>query len=151
MYQDGLTKQISGFCGTNKHMVYWKPQWSAVCPTCRSLDKRTSHVTTCREPGRKTMLHSSVEEVVAWAYELTNDYAVTTSMSKYLVSRWGFTFDEAGHEPTSAQKDSCNWTWLVKETNVPGWECLLEGNGLKQWILFTSLGLKRTGNLTSPE
>jgi predicted RNA-binding Zn-ribbon protein involved in translation (DUF1610 family) len=66
MYRVWLTKHVSGCCGTNKQMSYWKPGWSAMCPSCGSVVERTSHVTRCREQGRKKMLHSSVGELVDW-------------------------------------------------------------------------------------
>ena len=54
-------------------------------------------------------------------------------------------FEDAGPESSSAPEESCDWTQLVKETDGLGWDCLLEVNGSKQWILFTRAGLKRTG------
>jgi hypothetical protein len=97
------------------------------------------------------MLHSSVGELVDWMYETTDDYDVATSMSKYLMSQGELIFGEDRCEPSGAPAESCDWTQLVGETNGPGWDCLLEGKVSKQWISFAREGLKRTGNLVSPE
>ena len=84
-------------------------------------------------------------------YETTEDYAMATSLSKYMMSQGKLTFEEAGYEPSSTPEDSCNWTQLVKETDGLGWDCLLEGSVSTQCTSFVKLGLKRTGNLMSPE
>ena len=73
------------------------------------------------------MLHSSVGELVNWVYQVEDDCDMKTSLSKYLVSQGEPTFEEARYEPSSAPKDSCDWTQLVKETDSLGWDCLLEG------------------------
>jgi hypothetical protein len=151
MYRVWLTKHVSGCCGTNKQMSYWKPGWSAMCPSCGSVVERTSHVTRCREPGRKKMLHSSVGELVNWVYETTDDYDMAMSLSRYLMSQGDLTFQDAGPDSSSATEDHCVWTQLVKETDGLGWDCLLEGKVSKQWILFARTSLERTGNPMSPE
>ena len=97
------------------------------------------------------MLHSSVGELVDWVYETMDDYDMTMSLSKYLMSQGELTLEEARYEPSSAPKDSCDWTQLVKETVSLGWDCLLEGRVSKQWILFARSGLKIIGNSMSLE
>ena len=64
MYRVWTTKHVSGFCGTNKMMAYWKPDWTAMCPSCNSVVETSSHMTRCREEGRRKMLRSSVQELV---------------------------------------------------------------------------------------
>ena len=64
MYRVSTMKHVSGFCGTNKMMPYWKPGWSASCPSCGSAIKSSAHVTRCKDQGRRKMLQSSVQELV---------------------------------------------------------------------------------------
>ena len=64
--------------------------------------KRTSHVTQCRDPGRKKILYSSVGELIDWMYEMINDYDMETSMSKYMMSQGELAFVQDGCEPGSA-------------------------------------------------
>ena len=56
------------------------------------------------------MLHSSVEKLVDWVYETTNDYDMTTPLSKYRMFQGELTFGDVGSEPSSAPSDSCDWT-----------------------------------------
>ena len=97
------------------------------------------------------MLRSSVGELVYWMYQMTDDYDMATSMSKYLMSQGELIFGEDRCEPSSAPDESCDWTQLVNEIDSLGWDCLLEGKVSKQWISFAREGLKRTGNPMSPE
>ena len=77
-------------------------------PLCGSVVERKSHVTRRSEPERKNILHISVGELVDWVYETTDDYGMATFLSKYMVSQGELTFKEAGYEPSSASKDSCD-------------------------------------------
>ena len=70
----------------------------------------------CREPGR-------VGELVDWVCETTDDYGMTTPLSKYLISQGQLTFEDAEYEPISAPEESCDWTQLIGETNSLGWNC----------------------------
>ena len=97
------------------------------------------------------MIRSLVGELANWVYKTTDDYGMATSLPTYLISQGELTFEDVGYKPSSAPEDSCDWTQLVKETNGLGLDCLLEGKVSKQLNLFARLGLKRTGNLMSPE
>ena len=84
-------------------------------------------------------------------YETADDYAIATSMSKYLMSQGERIFGEDGSKPSSAPDESGDWTQRIEATTGLGWDCLLEGKLSTQWISFARAGLKRTGNPMSPE
>ena len=83
MYRVWLIKNVSGCCDTQKHISYWTPGWSALCPSCVNVVERASHTTLCREVGRRKMLRSSVEELVDWVYTTDNNYTVVMTLSLY--------------------------------------------------------------------
>ena len=108
MYYVWVIKYGSGCCRINKDISYRKSGWSAMCVSCESVVERTPHVMRCREPGRKKMLRSSVGELMDWVCDMTDDYDMEISLSKYLLSQGEIIFEETGYEHRSAPEDSCD-------------------------------------------
>ena len=129
MYQVWLIKHVSGCYGTKKQMSYWNSGWSAMCPACRNVIERTLHVTRCRDPGQKTILRSSVKELLDWMYETTDDYEMATSRSKYLMFQGELAFGHDRCEPGSAPAKPSEWTQPVEENQRP-WLGLLVGRDI---------------------
>ena len=77
MYRVWTTKHMSGFCSTNKMMSYWKPGWTAICPSCGDAIESSAHIIRCKDRGRRKMLQSSVQELLDWMYESTDDEEMT--------------------------------------------------------------------------
>ena len=119
--------------------------------SCGTVIKRTSHATRFRDAGQKKILRSSVGELIDWIYTTTDDYAMATSMSKYLMSQGELAFGQDICEPGSAPDKPSEGTQLFEESNNLGWYCLLEGKVSTQWISLARIGLKRTANPMSLE
>ena len=56
MYRVWLMKRVSGCCGTNKQISYWKKDLNVMCPSCGAVVKTAQHIMRCRDNGRRRML-----------------------------------------------------------------------------------------------
>ena len=134
MYRVWLTKHVSGCCGTNKQMSYWKRDWSALCPSCCAVVESAQHITRYRDKGRRKILRHSVKEIVDWMEETTNNSEMTYALSCYLISLGEITFKEASRKMCCEEQEK--WSSLINDTNKLKWGCLLEGRLSKLWIEF---------------
>jgi hypothetical protein len=56
MYCVWLTKNLSGFCGNNVQLYYWrKGSHSPKCKFCGIKDEHTPHISWCEEPGQDSL------------------------------------------------------------------------------------------------
>ena len=100
------------------------------------------------------MLQSSVQELVDWMYESTDDEDMTMLLSTYLMGQQESTLAETAEETmTNWRREGAvnNYEQLIEETDRLGWDCLVEGRVSKKWIEYARDRLKETGNPMSPE
>jgi len=76
-------------------MSYWKSGWYAICPSCESAIETSAHITRCKDNGRRKMFQSSVQELVNWMFESTDDEEMTSAISTYLMIQGETTLGEA--------------------------------------------------------
>ena len=128
MYRVWTTKHVSGLCVINKLMSYWKPGWSAICPSCGEAIESSAHITRCKDKGRRKMLQSSVQELVDWMYESTEDEEMTTIVSTYLMEQGESTLEETADEAWTTwcrEDETDSYKNLIEETDRLGWDCLV--------------------------
>ena len=100
------------------------------------------------------MLHSSVQELVDWMYESTEDEEMTEVMSTYLMEQGESTMEETADDVWASWRRADatgEYTNLIEETDRLGWDCLTEGRVSTKWIEYARKRLKETGNPMSPE
>ena len=144
MYRVWLTKHVSGCCGTNKQMSYWKRDWNAMCPSCGAVAETAQHITRCRDAGRRKMLRHSVMNLIEWVGETTGETDMAYALSCYLTAQGERTFDDAAME--MGREARVRWQDLIEETTSLGWDCLVEGRISKVWLEFARYGLAATRN-----
>jgi hypothetical protein len=66
MFGVWVTKQVSGFCGTNHMLNTIYGTEADVCPNCGTSPERATHVFACRDPGRASVFYSSVDSLLEW-------------------------------------------------------------------------------------
>ena len=64
-------------------------------PVMGETIKSSAHITRCKDNGRRKMLQSSVQELVDWMYDSTNDEEMTMVLSSYLMKQGESTLEEA--------------------------------------------------------
>jgi hypothetical protein len=63
MFGVWVTKQVSGFCGTNHILNTIYGTEADVCPNCGVSPERATHIFACRHPGRSSVFYSSVDSL----------------------------------------------------------------------------------------
>jgi len=70
MYRLWLSKQSSGFCGTQVMVSHWDKDRDGLCPDC-GKQETASHLNLCSETDRTHLLHDMVNNLQDW---LDNNY-----------------------------------------------------------------------------
>jgi hypothetical protein len=87
MYEVWLTKHVSDCCGMNVQMYYRSGGChSPKCEFCGNEDEYSSHICHCRDPGRDSMYHISVKELISWLEMTLGKRQVASTIETYLMS-----------------------------------------------------------------
>jgi hypothetical protein len=73
MFSVWVTKQVSGFCGTNHMMNVIYGNVVDACPNCGHTPEKSSHIPRCRDSGRSIMFRKSVDTQVTWMEQQQSD------------------------------------------------------------------------------
>jgi hypothetical protein len=57
MFQIFISKQVSGWCGSNSKLSLWDSNVDNTCPNCGMVNETSKHMTRCTHEGRVTLLH----------------------------------------------------------------------------------------------
>ena len=87
MYSVWLTKQVSGFCGTNHMLNNIYGDVVDRCPNCGFSPERSRHIPLCRDTGRTAVYVSSVHKLVEWLETQQTDVELTLLIRGYLLRR----------------------------------------------------------------
>lgn len=97
------------------------------------------------------MFRSSIQDLVEWMYDTTEDDDMTELVSTYLMSQGKATFGDTANSIRRTVAESENTKQLVQETDNLGWDCLLEGRVSTKWVNYAKSRLSASGNPMSPE
>jgi hypothetical protein len=115
-----ITKQVSGWCGSNSKRSLWDTSISNVCPNCGLVRETSKHLTRCKHIGRVKLLHELIEAVVACLESASADPDLICTIETYLQGQ-GSTLMEccvpigSGFLPMAQAQDRL------------GWDCFVEG------------------------
>ena len=87
MYSIWLTKQVSGFCGTNHMLNNIYGDVADCCPNCGFSPERSRHIPLCPDAGRTTTYTLSVQRLVEWLDSQQTDPELTLLLRGYLLGR----------------------------------------------------------------
>ena len=87
MFRTWVTKHVSHFCGTNRHLSRIDDSIDNVCPSCGRRDESTSHMTRCRSEGRTLLFRRSVSSIVEWLESVRTDPGLIYNFEEYLRAR----------------------------------------------------------------
>lgn len=85
MYSIWLTKQVSGFCGTNHMLNNIYGNVVDPCPNCGFNPERSRHIPLCRDKGRTATYSVSVQRLVEWLVSQQTDAELTALIRGYLL------------------------------------------------------------------
>ena len=85
MFKTWITKHVSHFCGTNRHLSRLDPSVQNICPSCGQPNESPSHITRCPDPGRVACLKTNVDRLCEWMDENETDPYLQEIIEKYLL------------------------------------------------------------------
>jgi hypothetical protein len=87
MFGVWVTKQVSGFCGTNHMLNTIYGTEADICPNCSATPERATHIFACRDPGRSAVFYSSVDALLEWMRSQKTDPELSALVYRYLRNR----------------------------------------------------------------
>ena len=84
MFRIFISKQVSGWCGSNSKLLLWDSSVENTCPNCGLINKTSKHMTRCTHEGRETLLRESIQEVTECLEQANTDPDLTTMIERYL-------------------------------------------------------------------
>ena len=84
MFRVWLTRQTSGFAGTNCQLSRTTQGVRNRCPCCGHRDESMAHITRCKDPGRQKMFRESTMQLVDWLLTTDMDFDLVAMIQAYL-------------------------------------------------------------------
>ena len=135
--RDWVTKTVTGCCGINHFLSYWKPGVRNICPSCKYPGETIMHITRCPEVGRTTIFNEMVAELAQWMTDNYTPYTAVTAMITTYLRNQGTASMSSRLAPHS------HFFALASAFDHLGWRCLLEGR-------IPTLLVHCTGNAQPP-
>ena len=87
MFSVWVTKQVSGFCGSNHMLNHIYGDVVDRCPNCGCSPERANHMLHCRNPDRSAVFTSSVMKLTEWLHRQQTDFELILLIKDYLLAR----------------------------------------------------------------
>ena len=82
-----VTKHVSGFCRTHKHLARLYSSTENCCQCCGTPNESTSHITRCPNPGRVKMFDETVSDLIRWMTSRNGHPLLIQAIHAYLQDR----------------------------------------------------------------
>ena len=93
MFRIFVAKQVPGWCGSNNKRSLWDSNIANICPNCGMTNETSKHMTQCKDPGRITLLHELITEVITCLEEAHIDPDLVTIIETYLLGQASITME----------------------------------------------------------
>ncbi len=120
MFRVFVTKQVSGWCGSNSKQSLWDTTISTMCPNCGIAKETSKHLTRCTHVGRVRLFRSSVADVITCLEVGNVDVDLITMIEDYLLLQGSDTM--VNQAPIGSQ-----FLDYAKIHDDLGWDSFLEG------------------------
>lgn len=119
-----VTKQVSGFNGTNRQLSRIEDGAPHHCPCCGQSFETSSHITRCPNPGRRKLFHHTVDKLLDWMEATHSDVHLVECLEQYFLQHGeGSMLEIARPYPHLLE-----WS---KQHDILGWDNFLEGRVAK--------------------
>jgi hypothetical protein len=85
MFRIFVTKQVSGWCGSNSKQSLWDTSISNVCPNCGLSRDTSKHLTWCSDKGHVTLFRESIKDVICCLKCANVDVLLITIIEDYMI------------------------------------------------------------------
>ncbi len=82
MFRIFISKQVSGWCGSNSKLLLWDSNVKNTCPNCGLINETSKHTTRCTHEGQVTLLRESIQEVTECLEQANTDPDLTTMIER---------------------------------------------------------------------
>ncbi len=120
MFQIFISKQVSGWCGSNSKLLLWDSNVNNICPNCGIINETTKHMTRCTHEGWVTLFRESVQEVTECLEEANTEPVLITMIEEYLLAQGSQTME-------SCITTGRQYILLAQTQDLLGWDCFMEG------------------------
>ena len=128
MYKQWLSKQCSGFCGTQRMVAFWDTTRDGKCPDC-GQEERASHLNLCSNPERTDLLMQMADELERW---LRRHYAhpdIAYWLPRYVKLRGTRRLRDLPGLPRSMRA-------VAEAQDLIPWKDFMEGKVAREWFLL---------------
>jgi hypothetical protein len=132
MFRIFVSKQVSGWCGSNSKQSLWDATISNMCPNCGIARKTSKHLTRCTHIRRVQLFRSSIADVISCLEVGNVDVKLITIIEDYLLLQG---CDNMVNQTPFGSK----YLPLARIQDELGWDCFLEGR--KPIALLKAVGL----------
>ena len=87
MYREFVTKQVSGWCGTNNKNSLWDLTIDNTCPNCGLIKETSKHMICCKHEGCVTLFHKSMVVVTSCLENAHADLELIDIYESYLAGQ----------------------------------------------------------------
>jgi hypothetical protein len=136
MFSVWVTKQVSGFCGTNHMLSVMYGDVVDRCPNCGHAPEKSSHIPLCRDPGRTLMFRRSVDTLVTWLEKQQTDTELILLIRQFLLSRGSRTM-------SSFCRPNSPYLQLASMHDNLGYNNFLEGRICTLYLSMRQLDIER--------
>ena len=120
MFRVFVSKQVSGWCGSNSKQSLWDTTISNMCPNCGSAKETSKHLTRCQHPGRVELFQISVKNVITCFEQANADVELITIIEDYLLL-------QGANNMVNLTPFGSKYMSLSRIQDELGWDCFLEG------------------------
>ena len=127
MFQQWLSKLITGVCGVGIMMKLWKFQDHSKCPRCQQDNEDTSHVLRCQHTTANEKWRECIKELSTWMEE--ND--AHPDLRESIINNLSSWRNDTETQRRQYQEDLINRAEQIQ--NRIGWKGFIEGFIAKEW------------------
>ena len=120
MFRVFISKQVSGWCGSNSKQSLWDKTISNMCPNCGSERETSKHLTRCQHTGRVELFRISIKNIISCFEQANVDVELITIIEDYLLLQGA---DNMVNQTPFGSK----FMPLSRIVDELGWDCFLEG------------------------
>lgn len=138
MFSVWVTKQVSGFCGSNHMMNHIYGDVVDRCPNCGHSPEEANHMLHCRSSDRVAVFTSSVMKLSEWLHKQQTDFELNLLIKDYLLARGDRTL-------LSFCGPNSIYRQLAHHHDQLGYDNFLEGRISKLFCSMRQLDISRRG------
>ena len=119
MYQLWLSKQSSGFCGTQDMVARWDATSDGRCPNCRCRES-SAHLMVCPDRDRTKLLHAMADELQTWLSKHHGHRELVYWLPRYIKLRGTRRLSEMPRTSVDFQR-------FARQQDLIPWRAFMEG------------------------